>query len=350
MAILDSSGSGDLMRILLKGVLLSGVLILLNPLDARAQTEFETQIRLESGGSESRYILGAGDRLQIDVFNVPEYSGSYQVLADGYLSLPMVGTVRLEGLTLDQASERISQQLSQVLRRPLVTVRLLEARPITLAIAGEVNRPGTYTLTAEEASVSPTVTHAIQIAGGITQSADIRQIQVRRSQPDGQESREIEVNLWSLLRDGDLRQDVALRDRDTIVVPLATDLSPEETTQLATANFSPDQMTVNVVGEVDSPGAVQIPPNTPLNQAILAAGGFNNRARRKTVELVRLNPNGTVTRQDIEVDFEQSVNDETNPPLRPYDTVIVGRSGLARISDVFGSIISITSVLRLLGI
>ncbi len=411
------------------------------------------------------YVLGVGDRLRVDLFNIPEYSGEVQVLADGTLNLPMVGGLSVRGLTIAQATQVIATRYLTVVRRPIVTITLLEARPITVAIAGEIGNPGTYnisptsggasltgvlrqaggvsraadlgqvqirrprslaqgapqvltvnlwqllrqgdlqqdivlrdgdsvfipTATAvslEEArllgnstfaaegkpiqvaivgevnrpgphileivqagqSQAPTVTQAIQQAGGITQSADIRNIEVRRVTQSGS-TQSVKVNFWELLQAGDLRQDLPLQEGDTVFIPTATVLTAQEITRLASASFSPDQMTINVVGEVESPGAIALPPNTPLNQAILAAGGFNNRARRGSVSLIRLNPDGTVSRRRIEVDFASGVGATENPPLSPNDTVIVSRSGLIQVTDALGTFLSpVTSIIRLLGL
>jgi polysaccharide export outer membrane protein len=92
-----------------------------------------------------------------------------------------------------------------------------------------------------------------------------------------------------------------------------------------------------------------------LNQAVLAAGGFDNRrARKRSVELVRLNPNGTVERRDITVDLAQGINDQSNPTLRNNDVVLVRRSTLANVTDTLGTILSpasaIFDLLRVFGI
>jgi polysaccharide export outer membrane protein len=89
---------------------------------------------------------------------------------------------------------------------------------------------------------------------------------------------------------------------------------------------------------VRNAGLVEVPPNTPLNQGILAAGGFNTRARETSVGLVRLNPDGTVTQREINIDFAQGISDADNPTLQNNDIVIVGRSGLASFSDTLGSV------------
>ncbi|HEY9660916.1 MAG TPA: SLBB domain-containing protein, partial [Allocoleopsis sp.] len=224
------------------------------------------------------------------------------------------------------------------------------ASPINIAIVGEVFRPGTYTVsgsarTAEagvpgmeqSGGLAPTVTRAIQVAGGITPEANIRQVQIRRATRAGTEQ-VLTVSLWELLEAGDLSQDVILQEGDTVVVPVATTIDPTESAQIASASFSPNTIRVNVVGEVTQPGVVEVPPNTPLNQAILAAGGMTNRAARRQVELIRLNSNGTVARQELPVDFAQGVNDASNPALRNNDVIIVRRSGLASTTDTLETI------------
>lgn len=450
--------------------------------------------------SDEAYTLGAGDRIKVDVFDVPEYSGEFSVLVDGTLNLPVIGRTSVRGLTLDAATGIISSKYAQYVRRPLVTMSLVSARPVTLAVAGEVNRPGTYTispggggtgatassqfptvtqvislaggitqaaavrdvvirrrigatnqtqdynvnlwdllqrgnlaqdltlrdgdsvyipavtavnptetrqladasfaakevksiniaiigevsrpgpysitgggegtggatgavtgsLTGVSAGSSgstglPTVTKAIQVAGGITALANVRSITIRRTTRSG-EPRLINVNLWELLRAGDASQDVILQEGDTITVPTATAFDPSETTQLAGASFAPNTIVVNVVGEVTRPGAIPVPPNTPLNQAVLAAGGFNVRARKRSVDLIRLNPNGSVEKREVDVDLAQGINEQGNPTLRNNDVVVVRRSTLATIGDTLGTVLnpvgsflSIFSIFKTLG-
>lgn len=222
------------------------------------------------------------------------------------------------------------------------------SQPLNIAVVGEVNRPGTYTVGAGGGGGAPgagggiigltTVTRAIQTAGGITPLADIRQIEVRRQRKDGTQQL-IALDLWQLLETGALTNDVILQQGDTIVVPTATSIDLAEAPQVALASFSPGAIRVNIVGEVLSPGTLELPPNTSLNQALLAAGGFNNsRARKQDVELIRLNPNGTVSKEVVPVDFSQGLDEQTNPTLRNGDVIVVGRSGLAKTRDTLGEI------------
>jgi len=412
---------------------------------------------------ESAYTLGAGDRIRITVFQLEQYSGEYDILVDGTVNLPIVGSVLVEGMTLAQATEAITAGYSPILQRPAITVGLVSRRAIQIGVAGEVNRPGSYTITPQggnfpsltqlleeaggirmtadlsrvqirrpgngsiqtvtvdllqllrtgslnsdlplrdgdeifvptatnpdltvareltEASFAadetreinivvvgevfrpgpyvvtgsartgvagipggvnnagrlPTVTRAIQVAGGIRPLADVRNVQVRRSTRTG-DDQVIELDLWQLLRTGDIDQDLVLQEGDTIVIPTAIAINEEEAGQLAAASFSPDTIRVNVVGEVERPGVVEIPPNTPLNQGVLAAGGFSNRASTGTVELVRVNTNGTISAREIPVDFAQGISEDLNPTLQNNDVIVVRRSTLAGVSDTLGAIV-----------
>jgi polysaccharide export outer membrane protein len=434
------------------------------------------------------YTLGAGDRIQMDIFNVPEYSGTngqHQIEADGSLSLPLIGSLGVGGMTLEQASNAVKERYGKYLKRPWITLKLLAARPLQIAIAGEINRPGAYTIssaagpggTSEQIGTQmPTISRALRLAGGITQSADVRQIKIRRPQRNAPEQI-INVDLWQLLQNGDLRADMTLRDGDTIFIPTVTSLNRQEAptlavanitgqstqpiniavvgevtrpgtytlakevqsrvqenesgadsglfaaketpgggetvlpqtvtraikmaggitpvadirqiqvrrltragteqiinvnlwqlleagdvsqdlalqqgdtvsvpkaenldalegTQVANSNFSPDSIKVSLVGEVVKPGSFALQPNTTLNQALVAAGGFNkSRAEMDSVDLIRLNPNGTVSRLSVKVNFSATANQETNPKLQNNDVIMVRRSSRATFSDNVG--------------
>jgi len=268
------------------------------------------------------YTLGAGDLIRIDSFDTPELvlESRYTVLFDGSINLPWIGGLSVQGLTLKQAADALAKRYSKFINNPTITVSLVAPRPLRIGIIGEINRPGSYIISvigsestqaslsqrtgSESGSQWPTVSKAIQTAGGITQIANIRQIQIERLQNGTKQV--IDVNLWKFLDAGDLTQDILLKDGDTIKVPIATNLDATEATLIAGSNFSPEFIKVNVVGEVSNPGSVSIRPNSTLNQAVLAAGGMKpGRAKRK-VELIRLNPNGTVSRRTISIDLSQT--------------------------------------------
>ncbi|MDJ0707603.1 MAG: SLBB domain-containing protein [Leptolyngbyaceae cyanobacterium MO_188.B28] len=306
---------------------------------------------------DSGYILGAGDRLLLTFFNVPEYNGETQILVDGSINLPLLGKVTLAGLTLEDAAQFIGNIYRPYLRTPLITVDLVSPRPIRIGVSGQVNRPGSYEISLADGEPNgliewPTVVEAIKISGGITDQADVRGIEIHRDQPSGNKQ-VIQIDFWDILTTGNIQNDITLRHGDAINIPTATALTPKELTQLSAANFSPNSIRVTVVGEVSTPDTVEIPPNAPLNQALLAAGGFDpRRANTREVKLIRLNPDGTVSQRIVPVAFDQGINEATNPSLRNNDVVLVGRSANAAFADtvggVFGSLGGVLSPFRLL--
>ncbi len=305
----------------------------------------------ESTVALETYTLGPGDEVRADILvDHPLFLDPIDqiVLLDGSLTLPWVGKVNVAGLNPIAAEQKVVDAYSVYIRNPRVTFQLLQPRPIRVGIVGEIKRPGGYTLQVSseagersEASESrtrfwPSVTQAISNAGGITRSADVRSVQIKRNGV----SELIQVDLWDFVESGNLRQDPLLRDGDQILVPTAQVVDNVEALTLANTTFAPATITVNVVGEVPTPGSLAVSPDTLLNQAILTAGGFNTRARTSRVDLIRLNPNGTVSQQNVEVNLAQDVSDEQNPILQEGDTIIVGRSSLAATSDTAGLIFS----------
>jgi polysaccharide export outer membrane protein len=298
------------------------------------------------------YRLGRSDEISIRIFGIdPDFfdRATYIIPVDGRLNLPWVGQIVLEGLTIQQAESRLAQAYAPFIKNPQITVSLVSPRSLRVTVSGQVQRPGSYSLTPREAGVVPgtvtvggnpndwpTVVAAIQAAGGLQQQANLRAVELRRLRLDGS-IQSTTVDLWALLQGQHSPQDISLRDGDTIIVPVATNLDPSEAQQIAIANFSPDSIAVNIAGEVKDPGEVEIKPNSSLNQAILAAGGFDDpRASSGSANLIRLNADGTVVNRVIQVDYSDPLNEETNPALRDDDIVLVSRRSMARTSDFLG--------------
>jgi polysaccharide export outer membrane protein len=305
-------------------------------------------------GISAAYRLGIGDLININVFAADDYSTQVLVLQDGTINLPRVGPVFVLGQTIQEAENTVASQYRQFIRQPMVTISPITLRPIRIAIAGEVKRPGSYTLdrgsNIDDADNNsppfPTLTEAISQAGGITSKANIREIQIRRYVAYN-ETEISTFNLWDLIQAGDLRQDVVLQSGDEVIIPTAVNNSPGEVSELASASFAPSAIKVYIAGEVENPGILEVPLDTALNEAILNAGGFNSRANRTVVDLVRVNPDGTVSQRQIEVDFSQDVNEEVNPMLADQDIIVVNRSGLTRFGDSVGIVLSpVTQILN----
>lgn len=240
--------------------------------------------------------------------------------------------------------------------------------PRRVVVVGEVQRPGPYIIKVRDPFVKiqveglPTVTRAIQLAGGVRPTADIRRVRVRRLLSDGSEQI-LSLDLWELLESGDVSQDLILEEGDTVFIPEATEIIPSEARELAAASFAPEAIKVYVVGEaIGAPVTpprpeVEFPPNTSLNQAILASGViYWGRISLESVELVRLNFDGTVTRREVKLDLNAGINEETNPILRDKDIIVVRLNGVAKLTDTLQTIGEsmlfvprVETVLRILG-
>jgi polysaccharide biosynthesis/export protein len=297
------------------------------------------------------YTLAVGDRINVAIASVPEFSAVYQVMVDGRITLPVIGAVDVQGMTEPEAAQQIAQQYTaaQVLVQPTITVILAEMSNLHVAVLGEVNRPGAYTIAPQNGEL-PTLTEVIEKAGGITQQTDLQRIQIRRQQRPGKE-RIIQASLWQLLTTGDLSQNLAIRDGDTISLQAAANIPTDVALTVGRSNVGQAEIQVNLLGEVLSPGLQAVPIGTSLNQAILMAGGLTGQAKKKSIELLRLNPNGTVSRQKIAINYDQSIDAQLNPMLQNRDVILVDRSMSAKLTDKIGNILTpINSILSLFNV
>jgi polysaccharide biosynthesis/export protein len=283
---------------------------------------------------------GNGQTLAINLLNLLK-SGDFGqdiILQDGdTILLPTATEINSVNSNLVAASNLGPQALS----------------PPKVAVVGEVNRPGTYTVTGSGNTTNnstqltgtvalPTITNAIQAASGIKPTADIRQILLIRTTRTGEQK--ITLNLFRLIQQGDTSQDIILQEGDRIIIPVAQNTNAQDVELIASSTFSPASIKINVIGETapgtPRPSYLEIPSNTTLNQAILIAGGFNNvRANKNEVDLIRLNPNGTVTKRLIKLNFARGIDAENNPRLQNNDTIVIGRNNLTRIGDGFSTIL-----------
>lgn len=193
--------------------------------------------------------------------------------------------------------------------------------------------------------------------GGITQLADITNVKIQRRLPGKSEKFKLaEFNLHKLMFEGSQTQNPFLFDGDVIVVSKAQ-VAPSESVELSTLNISPANIKIKIIGEVTNPGLIDLPANTPLSQAVLAAGGTKEwRANRSKVDLIRLQRNGTITKTSYKLKLTAGVSDRENPPLRQGDIIRVRKNLLATGSDVVDGIskpltglVTIWSLVKLVG-
>ena len=110
------------------------------------------------------YRLGAGDKVEINVFGDESLSGEQGIDGQGTLSMPLIGTVSAKGLTASELETELQDQYREYMRDPNVTVRVTDYRPFY--IVGEVRRPGSYAFVD-----GMTVVNAVALAGGYTYRA-----------------------------------------------------------------------------------------------------------------------------------------------------------------------------------
>jgi len=119
------------------------------------------------------FILSPGDKIRLQVYEHPEFSGDFIVDAGGVISVPKAGAVDIAGKTLRQAETEVGKQLSKELNNPQVSINMLEYRPIY--VLGQVTQPGQYPYMS-----GMKVMNAIALARGYTYRADQSRITVTR--------------------------------------------------------------------------------------------------------------------------------------------------------------------------
>ncbi len=242
--------------------------------------------------------LGAGDLLEISVYNVPELSSKARVSNSGDVYLPLVDYVHVADLTLEEAQNVIERRLQDggYVRNAHVTIFLDESASQGVTILGEVARPGIYPALGDRRLYD-----MISAAGGFTQSAG-RKVSIVRQHDS---SSTITVNLPRDLST-DLKDNIEIRPGDTITVPRAP--------------------VVYVVGEVGRPTGLLIDNGTlTVLQALALAGGTTHTAKMGGTCIIRKGPNGmTETKVPLKKMLEAKAPDVT---LQADDILFVPLSG-----------------------
>ncbi len=142
------------------------------------------------------YQLSPSDQIAVEVFGEDDLRTAAQIGADGAVSLPLLGSVRLGGLTLAQAAARLTESYGRdYLVNPKVNVSLLAHAKARFTVLGQVNRPGSYEMP-EGATGGMDILDAIAMAGGYTRIAAPERITVRRKSANGDQV--IKVNAKKL--------------------------------------------------------------------------------------------------------------------------------------------------------
>ena len=218
---------------------------------------FEPQMNI---ATPQNYVVGPGDQIIIDVYGDTQKSEQLQVSPDGDVVVPDYGPIRVSGLSVAQAQQRIRSALGTYYASSEVRVTLGQTRTIMVNVMGEVKVPGTYTL-----SAFATVFHALYMAGGINDLGTLRSIKVFR------QGRQISVvDIYEFILNGRLAGNVRLQDNDVIQVGAYESI-------------------VDIAGRVKRPMAYELRKNESLSTLLKYSGGFANDAYKKSLRVLRKN-------------------------------------------------------------
>ena len=224
------------------------------------------------------YELGGGDSVRIIVFLSPELTTETRLSESGTLTFPMLGTIKLGGLTVPQAETFISERLRQgnFVQRAQVTVNVLQYRSQQVSILGSVGRPGRYPLEVR----GMRLTEMLATAGGVAPSGADTIVLTRRG-PNGQTTR-TEIDLPSIYLDGRTDMDVVLQGGDSLYVHR--------------------QPQYYIYGQVGRPGNYPMERNMTVSQAIAKGGSFTLRSRESGVRLLRRDKDGKMVESTPKMD------------------------------------------------
>jgi polysaccharide biosynthesis/export protein len=217
-----------------------------------------------SAAPQDNYVIGAQDQLSITVFEEPELTGKYRVENDGFFTFPLLDRVQAAGRTLKELQSSLTSLLSNgYLRNPQVRVEIDQYKSQRVFVSGAVRTPGPITMSGS----TMTLLEALALAGSPTPDASNEVIVVHPPQPGQAEGEPIRVNRRDLEL-GRAGADVTLRDGTIINVPTAQ-------------RFYVD-------GQVRNPGYYVLDPGMTVQQAIVLAGGLNERGSDRGITATRV--------------------------------------------------------------
>ncbi len=162
--------------------------------------------------SAERYLLNAGDVLDISVWNEESLQKQLIVLPDGMISFPLAGELQAEGQSVSELQAALKNKLAEYLSAPVVTVSVANVSGNTVHIMGKVLKPGNFMM-----SKSTDVMQALSMAGGLSPYAEENNIIVLRRNGDAQQV--ISVHYAAIKKGQELNTNILLQSGDVIVIP-----------------------------------------------------------------------------------------------------------------------------------
>ena len=213
----------------------------------------------------TNYKLGPGDEVAIDIWGASQSTIQETISPDGNIYIENLGPVHLSGLTVSQANTYLKKQLGQIYSSingdtPESNIRLSLAqnRTIQVHVMGEVENPGTYTM-----SSFATIFNALYQAGGVSEVGTMREIKVFRN-----DKLVATYDVYDFILNGNSDMGIRLEDNDVVTVDAYKNL-------------------VSVTGHVKRPMYYEMLDNESLAQLLKYAGGFAGNAYKEDVRLIR---------------------------------------------------------------
>lgn len=233
---------------------------------------------------QSDYIVGPLDVLTINVWKHADLSGTFRVGAEGSLTFPLLGAVKVGGLSRRDIEQELQRRLADgFVRDPQVTVGVEEFHSQRVFITGEIREPGAIPL-----SGPMTLLEALARAGSVTERAGAEAIIARpkgaaaatKPAPFDSSADILRVDIGELQR-GRLTHNVTLKNGDTILIPRAE--------------------TAYVMGEVKAPGEYPIANGTRVAEMLSRAGGITERGSSRRIRVMRF-VNGTKSERAVRLE------------------------------------------------
>lgn len=212
------------------------------------------------------YSIGPGDTFVIRVYGAIDVEYRLVVTRDGALLVPEIGEIALAGLTFSEAKTVISNEIAAARVGAKAIVTLAELHTLQVLMVGEVQRPGTYTI-----SGLSTLLNTLITTGGVKRSGSLRNIQVRR---EGNIIATLDV--YNILLQGYDKDNIHLRQGDIVFVP-------------------PIGETVGIAGEVNRPAIYELKTEQTVEQVLALAGGLQAAAAKQKTHIERISDTGSKT-------------------------------------------------------
>ena len=274
----------------------------------KSKEEIKQELLELHKNKNNKYLISSGDVFNISIYGEPELSVKGGVVKpDGTLTVSMVGDVKVSGLSVNEAMDKISKKLNHFLEDAIVSLIPVKFKAQSYTILGKVNSPGNYPIQ-ENTRLLDTIADGGGFAIGLFQSttielADLEHAFIRRGIDV------LPVDFTELVRKGNPLHNIPLKDKDYIYIP--SSLNTE----------------VYVLGEVQSPGYFGYQEKMTLTQLISHANGYKDTAHINQVAVIRnYVKNPSVYIVDLEKIIEGKAIDFM---LKPYDIVFIPKSYVA---------------------